>query len=333
VSIYQTDPDMLSDEAFEPGVIEHLVDGNTGRALDPRRTPVTIVEVLPETGFVVLRLDGFEDEGALWEVPLESVAHYQFRRGCRRADAATLARLHAAVRRFDRPLVVPASAEARVATDTRLAEGVEDAARWLRRASRFLAEDGRLPDPATRRGDTRLAADLQAWMAAQDLWDIEDAFARRYVCNPHSGELVKGHRIVLAELGLVAYAGRVVRTPDVFAGRWSRERRAAHVLARLAFVRALLSHLGMATVRLYRGMACDGPLRPPDNESFVSATFSERVARSHYEAGGDAATRVLFAQAVPAGRVFMTYLETQAMNGAFLEAEAVLLHDEANPAF
>ena len=40
-------------------------------------------------------------------------------------------------------------------------------------------------------------------MTEKGLWDIEEAFAEQYVRNPNSGELVKGHAIVLAELGLV----------------------------------------------------------------------------------------------------------------------------------
>ena len=36
-----------------------------------------------------------------------------------------------------------------------------------------------------------------------DFNPIEEAFAEQYVRNPNSGELVKGHAIVLAELGLV----------------------------------------------------------------------------------------------------------------------------------
>jgi hypothetical protein len=326
--VYQSDADMLPDEAFEPGVLAHVVEGNGGRLLDPRRTPVTVVDVRPDTGFMLLRLEAFEDKGAIWEVTLESIRHYQFRKGSRRADAATVARLESAVRRFDRPLTVPVRPEARKATAERLAGQVEAATAWLERSSRFVSEGAALPDPQTRRGDPRLFADLAAWMQAHDAWDLEQDFARQYVRNPESGELVKGHRIVIAELGLAEYAGRVVRSPDLFEGRWTKPRRAAHVVARLAFVRALLRRLGLDTVRLYRGMSCTGPLRPPGNDTFISTTFCEQVARSHYEADEDAETRILISRAVPAARVFMTYLEAEAMNDTFLEAEAVLLHDE-----
>lgn len=49
------------------------------------------------------------------------------------------------------------------------------------------------------------------------------------------------------------------------------------------------------------------------------------AARSHFDSGSEQATRVLVRAAVPVNRVFMTYLETAAMNRHFLEAEAVLL--------
>jgi hypothetical protein len=66
-------------------------------------------------------------------------------------------------------------------------------------------------------------------------------------------------------------------------------------------------------------------VHPPDNRTFVSATFSRDVAMSHFESGTARASRVLLRQAVPINRVFMTYYETPQMNAPFKEAEAVLL--------
>ena len=54
---------------------------------------------------------------------------------------------------------------------------------------------------------------------------------------------------------------------------------------------------------------------------------------SHFESGSARASRVLVQQAVPAARVFMTYLETPQMNEQYREAEAVLLADSGNAAF
>ena len=162
---------------------------------------------------------------------------------------------------------------------------------------------------------------------------MEDAFASQFVSNPYSGELVKGHRIVLAELGMVSYEGKVTRDPELFDGDWSRERRADHILVRRAFVQAVFRHLGEDHVLLYRGISLPGRLRLPENLTFVSATFSLAVARAHFDSGGEGATGVLYRQQVPIERLFMTYYETEQMNRSFAEAEAVLLHEEGNLAF
>jgi hypothetical protein len=170
-------------------------------------------------------------------------------------------------------------------------------------------------------------------MAVHGLADMDDAFARQYVCNPNSGELVKGHRIVIAELGLVAYEGKVIRDPGLFDGDWSRPRRADHVLARLGFVHAAFTRAGRDRLVLYRGLSNEGPLHPPGNRTFVSATFSRDVAMSHFESGTATATRTLVGRTVPLDRVFMTYHETAQMNAQFKEAEAVLLYESENTAF
>jgi len=325
MSVYQSSPDAAPDSDFEPGSLYHLVPGNRGRMLDPRRTPVSVAEVRPKTGFIVLRIDAFEDAGAIWQVPLEEIDHYQFARGGSKAPDAAVEQMRHAIERFDREMVIEADAADRfetIETIERLGLGAAD---WLTQHSRFVREGCRLPDPATRRGEEALTADFKAYMRERDLWDMEEAFAKQFVSNPHSGELVKGHRIVLAELGLASYVGPIVRDPATFAGLWERERRADHIRARLAFLRALFDRLGIEHVSLWRGLTAESPLRLDRRRTFVSTSFAEAVARSHFESGTDRPTRVLMCQSVPVARLFMTYLETSAMNDRFLEAEAVLI--------
>ena len=78
--------------------------------------------------------------------------------------------------------------------------------------------------------------------------------------QPALGEHVKAHAIVLAELGLCAYGGKVVRDPRALEGEWSRERRAEHVIGRLAFAQELWSRLGPPALprRRHRGAAAAG---------------------------------------------------------------------------
>jgi hypothetical protein len=333
MSIYQTAADPAPDSEFEPGELHHLVVGNAGRLLDPRRTPVVVVDIKLDLGTFVVRLEAFEDKGACWEVPFEEVDRYQFACGCARVEPHDVAPLREAVARFDRSLSIACFEEATAATAERLAEARQDADAWLETNSRFLAGGAGLSDPADREGDPLLWKDLGDYMASKDLRDMEATFSRQYVSNPYSGELVKGHRIVIAELGLVAYDGKVVRDPGLFDGPWSRQHRAEHVLARLGFVHAVFTRAGHDRLALYRGISTEGPVHPPDNRTFVSATFSRDVAMSHFESGSARASRVLLRQAVPLDRVFMTYYETPQMSARFKEAEAVLLHDRDNTVF
>lgn len=333
MSVYLSNPNAPSDSQFEPGELHHLVVGNAARSLDPRRTPFSVVDVRPGIATFVLRIEDLEDEGAHWEIPFEDVSKYQFALGSRGASDSTVDEFRRAIARFDRPLRIACDRKATSATAAKLEEERVAAIQWLHTNSQFFAESRTLPDPDTREGDALLYRDLRAFMEARDVWEIEEAFARQYVTNPNSGDLVKGHRIVLAELGLVAFEGKVVRDPGLFEGTWSREQRARHLLARLAFVAALFQRAGYDRVPLYRGVSTEPPMEPADNRTFVSATFSRAVATSHFDSGSALATRALYHQAVPIERLFMTYYETAQMNEPFREAEAVLLFDPENPLF
>ena len=316
--IYERDPDTAPDEDFEPGELGHAVVGNEGRMLDPRRTPVRVVEVRPATGYVVVEITAFEDEGACWEIEVERLDRYQFARGSSRAKGMRLAELEDAVRRLDRPLALSVDAEERERSGQRLAAARGEARDWL---------DGHAVriDLSSRTGDPGTWTLLSAFVEERGLLEMERAFAERYVSNPGSGELVKGHRIVAAELGLAPYVGTVVRDPTIFDGAWSRERRAEHLLARLAFVPELFRAAGHDRVTLWRGMSSEQPFDRRPQPTFVSATFSREVAESHFAGNEKTVAAMLSREVVPVERLFMTYVETEAMNRQFLEAEGVLI--------
>jgi hypothetical protein len=324
--VYESDPRAAPDSDFVAGALAHLVAGNRGRLLDARRTPVAVVGVRPDTGMFAVEVRGFEDAGARWELPVEDAGRFQFVRDSRRAPDDVVAALADAARRFDRPGDVACVAGAREDTVRRLGDE-------RRRARERLA--GHAVDVAgaiaRREGDPWLFAALGDFLAERGLAELDREFARVFVSHPGSGEVVKGHAIVLAELGLCPYSGKVVRDPATFAGAWAKERRAAHLLARLAFTQELWSGLGDA--QLYRAAATDGPLPERRPGSFVSATFSREVAEAHFAGGPATRVAVLWRQAVPLDRLLMTFLETEAMNRIYREAEAVLIGDPDNRAF
>jgi hypothetical protein len=195
----------------------------------------------------------------------------------------------------------------------RIARQERDAGQWLDRHG----VDRLDPSAAivARAGDPALQRLLNAYL--EDLAAMDREFAETFVSNPRSGETIKGHAIVLAELGLVRFEGKQVRTPDLFAGQWTTERRAAHVIARLAFARALWQRT-VEPPRLYRGVGPNDTGLAYQPLSFTSATFSREVAEAHEPAE-------LLEQRLPLERLFMTFLETEAMNRRYREAEAVLL--------
>jgi hypothetical protein len=322
VTIYTSDPERAPDADFVPGELALVVAGNRGRLLDARRTPVTVVAVRPATGDFEVEVGAFEDAGARWVLPLADVGRFQFARDAERADASELER---AVARFDRPLEIACDPATRDTTLRRVADERDDAAAWLR---------GRLPavdiDACIERRDGEPALYALVDERLEGLAGMDRAFATGFASHPGSGELVKGHAIVLAELGLCPYRGKVVRDPSTFDGDRSRERRADHLVARLAVTQALWSLLGRETVTLHRAAAVAGPLPAPRPASLVSATFSAAVAESHFEAE---ATAVRWRQVLGLDRLLMTFLETPALNAPYREAEAVLVADPWNRAF
>jgi len=330
--IYRFNPDMPPDSEFVAGSLDLIVAGNSGRALDSRRTPIRITDVRPATGFFVMEILDFEDTGAHWEMPFESVKGFQFARDSKRAGDAEAALYAETVRRLDQPLEVPVERSRRAATRRRLGSLQREAAAWIAENARYTG----LADAVTnisRDGPERLRRDFEAYMADHDLLELERGFADQYVRNPYSGERVKGHRIVLAELGLVRFVGKAIRDPSLFDGRWSRSARAEHILRRLAFVRALFAAANVSHVVLYRGFSCIGAPRPPANDTFVSSTFDRDVALAHFDDHDRGRTGVLARQRVPIHRLFMTYLETGAMNAHYREAEAILFFEKRNRLF
>jgi hypothetical protein len=305
----------------------YLVVGNRGRLLDARRTPITVTAVHPARGSFEVEIGAFEDAGARWEMPLEDVGRFQFARGCSMAADDLVGELERARRQFDQELIVGCDAVARSRTLDRIEHERE---RVRHRLSSVDPVDVARCIGA-RSGEDRLFDLLDEVIAECGVADLEHRFASTFVSNPRSGEFIKGHAIVLAELGLCPYRGKVVRDPAVFEGVWSKPRRAEHVITRLAFTQELWGRVEPVT--LYRGAAVEGALPEPARSSFVSATFSREVAEAHFEGGPTTRTAVLWRQQVPITRVFMTFLETREMNRRFNEAEAVLIGDPGNRAF
>jgi hypothetical protein len=320
--VYQSSGKPEPEDRFDPGELRHLVAGNRGRLLDPRRTPVTVTAVSLHDGTFEVRIEAFEDAGASWRVPLEDVSRYQFASGEPIASDETIARMREAELRLNVPLRIGVDPARAAESLARLDQETASASMWLEsRMTERVDLEARVRERA---GDPRLMELLERFMRERGLIDIESAFTRAFVSNPSAGELVRGHAIVLAELGLCPYDGKIIRDSDAMSGALDRERRAQHLLGRLAFSRALWRRIGRGAFT-YRAYSSEAALRAPAPDSFVSATFSREVALSHF--GGGPATRVaaIWRSPLDPGRALMSFLETRAMSERYREAEVVLI--------
>ena len=157
---YQFDPDLLPDEAFRPGRLEFLVPGNTGRLLDPTRTPIQVVELKDTTGSFVVEILAFEDKGAKWEVPFEEVNQFQFDSESLHAEVANLSRFRKIMSRLNQLLRIPAMRSNRIDSDQRIASLRQKISRWLDRESAFLSS-GASWEPSSGTSDPALWDDLK----------------------------------------------------------------------------------------------------------------------------------------------------------------------------
>jgi hypothetical protein len=330
--VYASNEEPAPESDFVAAELRHLVVGNRGRLLDARRTPVTLTDVSTERGSFVVRVDAFEDTGAHWELGFEEIDRFQFPRSAARVSSRALAQLRDSAARFDRDLSIECDKDARDDTLRHLRQRRDRARAWLAARASGPNVDA-VEQIAKREGHPTAYALLDEFLAEHELDHLERDFTTSFVTNPRSGEIVKGHAIVLAELGLCPYRGKAPRDPDLLAGRRSRPRRAEHLLWRLAFTHELFAMVGATTVTLYRAAATDGVLLPRLPSSLVSATFSRDVAEAHFEGGPTTRAAVLWRQVIPTDRVLMSFLETKAMNERFHEAEAILLADPSNDAF
>jgi hypothetical protein len=324
--MYQTDPDALPDGHFAPGELRWLVAGNRGRLLDARRTPVRVTGIDVAHGYFEAEILAFEDAGARWLVPLEEVTSYQFAPDGAQVPPGAAARMEAAIGRLNVTVDIPVDQRTRQRSQQRIAAERARADAWLT-AHGAPAQI----DPGAFIASCRGSAEAIGWLAGylaaagpDGLPGLDDELAASYVSNPWSGDLVRAHLITIARLGLAPYRGKAVRDPASLAGRRAEHRRAEHIIHRAAFTQALWQRADRPGLMIYRGIGLpEGASLTARATGLFSASFSRAVAESHFDAPR-AGAAALLRRRLPLDLLFMSFLETEAMNKHYLEADAVL---------
>lgn len=323
--VHESDDEMLPDEAFLPGSLKYLVPGNECRLLDGRRTPGVIERLDLQSAMFSWRITKFEDAGKTWCLPAEDVNRYQFAKDSQELEHGEIFRVQAEISKYQESLIIRTTETERIRTEQELLFEEKKIKRWMKDHSRFIQMGMRL-DFDDDRGPELLADDLIDFMEQMGFLEQEIRTSENIVLNPHSGEWIKGMEIVLAEMGLLHYVGKITRSKAVFEGSGQKVIRKAYLLNRLGFIRAYFNLLGISEVVLYRGMSTEREWekRP---RSLLSCTFNLNVAKSfaNYERNSKYRSAYLAKFTSPVQRLFMTYLETRAMNQQYKEAEAFLL--------
>ena len=316
------------DEFFDSGTLAYLVAGNEGRVLDGRRTPGFIESYDEESAMFVWRITGFEDAGQYWEIPADQIGSYQLRKGSKTRSNAEVEAIRRRCDELNVVLIIEASQEAKNSTEKELEQWGQSATLWLAKNSAFF-RSGEILDFSAKTGSELLAQDLINYMKSLGLDELEKETAQQYLLNPYSGEWIKGMKLVMAEMGLMPYQGTKPRKPDIFQGNGAKEKRRSYILARMSFLSAVFKLCGIKEVPLYRGMSTEENFFETPR-TLLSTTFSLETAIDYADLKQDSSSRSAFVIKLtcPIERIFMTYLETKALNERYKEQEAVIFYDQ-----
>jgi hypothetical protein len=315
---------MLPDSDFIPGSMKYLVPGNQCRLLDKRRTPGTIEEVDDLGAMFRWRITEFEHKGRYWDVPLEDVIKFQFIRDAKTLSTPEVLAFENLVKPLQTVLTIDVTAASYRQT-LREIEAIKTVLQQWFKNSTFFKKQKAL-NFASMEGSKSLASDLQRYMKSEHLNELEKLTADTIVLNPSSGEWIKGMRIMLAEMGLMSYQDKIARTKDIFEGPGRKVLRRKYLLHRLAFVQTYFELLGISEVELFRGVSSERDCEETRPQSFLSFSFSRAVAESLAapDSLGNIKYTKVMKQTVPVKQIVMTYLETEAMNREYQEAEALI---------
>lgn len=312
--------------------LANLVHGATLYLRDPRKTPVTVTDLRPLTASFTVRVADFEDKGSEWVLPLWDISKFQTAPGSATLTASEQSSLSSHINALNRRIRIDIKEETFAHSRSEIASIQREIDNWLCLNFTDLPTETELLLNRSLPCGAWSAA-LEQVMDSKGLLQMDRDFVAQFASNPHAGEIVKGHRIALAGLGLCPYEGHIVRDPRTFEGDWTKAKRSRHILTRLAFMRVVLSRFRLSALPLYRTIYSECTLSSPRNNGFVSATFSRDVALSLFEAGQKTRAAAMYWQKVPAERLFISYLETPNLGARYQEAEAVLLFSPLDSIF
>lgn len=329
MGIHECDKDIRLDNEFISGELSLLVEGNRCRLLDGRRTAGIIEKYSSESAMFRWRITKYEDKGKHWDLPAEHIVKFQFEKDSCRLDNDDVEAIKLRINELNEELSIIPREEDRIKSEKEIEQVKENVIKWLHKNSLFF-RNKEVIDFSKHKGSQSLAKDLCNYMKSVDLEIEEKITSETLVLNPNSGEWIKGMSIVFAEMGLASYKDSIPRTKDIFTERGSKENRRKYLINRLAFLRAYFTMCNIKEVVIYRGMSTELGWTKVER-TYLSCTLSLDVAKEFSDFSRESRYKnsYLVKLSCPIEKIFMTYLETEAMNRQYKEAEAIILYDGA----
>ncbi len=314
---YQTKNLTSPDSAYFEGHIKYLVENNKGRYLDDRRTPGKIIKIDPHYALFYWEISDFEDAGAVWELPFEAITDFQFEKDSSELSEDMQEYYSDTIKKYERKLHIKPLSR----TKTQTEHEVNKQAQEIITAHSICFEHC-----------TTLSALFEMKNAIHDIFQdyininglslIEQQTSEVIVSNPYAGEWLKHLFIALANMGFVEYRGRLARPLDSLPSGHDFKQ---YIIKRLAFIRALFLSNTIETIPLYRGMSSSYPwtLFP---KAFSSWTSEYSVAKdlAEIEENNDKEVSYILKRKTHINEIFMSCLETSAMNKKYDEKEFLL---------
>ncbi len=308
MSLHHSDKNKEEDESYIEGSLELLMIGNECRYLDGRRTEGCIEEIFSERGCFRWRISKYEDAGEAWDIDLEDIVKFQFKKGSRKANKNQINAFKNIVEKVNVNTTLAMESEETQITMSEVNKSTKDIKQWM--MQELDSADNMIIDLKSDFSNQRITKLLQLYMKKIECTELEEKTANQLVLNPNSGEWFKGLLITMAEMGLVNYYGKVVRDDQTFKGIGSKELRRKYIIHRLAFVRAMFEINDVKEVLLYRGMSSEGNWMNK-SKSMLNMTFSRSVAEEFSDLNGSSIfkTSYIVKMTLPIELVFMTVLK------------------------
>lgn len=169
---------------------------------------------------------------------------------------------------------------------------------------------------------------LYSYLLENELASLDEKITGMIVSNPYGSEILKHLWFELAKLGFVRYENRKPKSLDYIPEGKKIE---TYIIKRIAFVRALFEITGIYEIYTYRGV--NSPYRWLSfPKAFSSWTFDYNVASdlARINNEDDMEVAYIMKRKTRISEIFLTSIETKAMNKVYNEKEVLLFANPGN---